>query len=196
MDFESFISLARASSASIPDKRVFDYFVQKYYGLIRFIAKRRIDNPQDQEEKTQDILLKFHQQNLFASFRGESEIQFRAWLNRIVLNEIFTWYKKTSRLPESLFAFDGDFPQHHELAAEVDPTLKSVEKNDLDALFQGVIDELPSQLKEIIQLRLQNYTNREIGEILAKPKGTVDSLILKALDIMRNNLKKKQVNLE
>jgi RNA polymerase sigma-70 factor, ECF subfamily len=102
--------------------------------------------------------------------RFDRRRQFAPWLHRIVVNRAIDWGRR-----EALRASAGDpeeraAPRHADASGELMPAL----------------GQLPPEQRAVVVLRyLLEYTPGEIGRMLERPRGTVNSRLRRGLDRLR-----------
>ncbi len=121
-----------------------------------------------------------------ATFRGDSEEAFRAWILQIarhkIIDGIRRFRSRSNRPP-------GDVaPPHSAATDEETPSVRLSLEEDARALIAAV-DELPSLEREIVTLRYaQNLTFEQIGAQLHLPVSTCRHHWLKGCEDLRMRL--------
>ena len=110
MEFSNLLERCRKK-----DVNAFNEFVNKFYSLIIFLISKRVASVEGREDLAQEILIKFYKNQLFDKFRGNTETEFKSYLTRITLNNIFNWFSKEKRESENLIRFN------HADLRELDP---------------------------------------------------------------------------
>jgi RNA polymerase sigma-70 factor (ECF subfamily) len=81
-------SLVRRCRAG--DRAAFGHLVERFYGFAYRLASRRVRNPEDAADVTQQALLSaYHHLGRLAD-----PTRFEAWLARIVTNQCLTWHRR------------------------------------------------------------------------------------------------------
>lgn len=145
-----------------------------------------LQNEEDAEEITQDVFIELH--HSLAGFRAESSL--KTWIYRITINKSLDYIKYRNRKKRfgifnclnqdqsSLKMLESDF--HH-------PGIVLENKEKAAILFKA-INSLPEVQKTVFILsKVEGLGNVEIGEIIKKSVGAVESLNSRA----RENLKKE-----
>ncbi len=138
------------------------------YNLARWIT----NNDHDAEDILQEAFLRAFQ--YYIGFRGGDA---RAWLLRIVRNTAYTWLRR-NRASELHLSIDD--------IAEDQTCRTSGPESELlrqlgSELLRNAIAGLPAEFREVIVLRdLEDYSYKEIAEIVDIPLGTVMSRLARA----------------
>ncbi len=139
-------------------------------------AYRMARNPQDAEDLIQETYLKAYK--YYDKFQEGTN--FKAWLFKILKNTFINRYRKKQQEP-ALAAFSEIEDAFETLvSAERPGSLPSPEErlleNVLDEHVQRAVDELPPDYRMVVLLAdLEDFSYKEIAEILDIPVGTVMS---------------------
>ena len=177
MEFSELLSGCKAK-----DENAFAEFVKRYSPLILYNIRKKLSIDTDHEDICQQILLKFYQKNLFERFRGENESEFKAYLIRISINAVFDWVKARRDNVVSIDTSDDKY-----LTIDYDP-LKEVLDAEVKADLQQAVAELPLKYRDVINLRLLDYTNQEIADILGRPKSTVETWFSRGCQLLKEKI--------
>jgi len=155
----------------------FGMLMKRYERLVYHIAFDHAKNPDSAMDITQNVFLKAHA-NL-DSFTGSGV--FRAWLLRIARNESISWFRmqKKDRLTDELTAHNA-------------PVLRAVQSDEVERQQQH--DVIQSELKKLnenqriaVSLRyFEEFSLREIAEVLEVSEGNVKSILYRGLEKLRN----------
>ncbi len=136
------------------------------YNLARWLTR----DGTDAEDVVQEAYLRAFK--FFDGFNGGNS---RSWILKIVRNTCYSWLQKN---------------RDHEPTTEFDEGQHSVEVRDQEAVLIGnidtqmlkrLLDELPSEFREIVILReLEGMSYKEIAGIADLPLGTVMSRLARA----------------
>ena len=133
------------------------------YNLARWLA----GNEHDAEDIVQESCLRAVK--FFDSFRGGNP---RAWLLTIVRNTSYTWLKRRNAGHAQFNLDDTEFEveDHATNPATLQAAMANVER------VRNAIARLPPEFREIIVLReMEDYSYKEIADIVQVPVGTVMS---------------------
>ena len=98
---------------------------------------------------------------------------FGPWLHRIVVNRAIDW-TRARQLRREAELVDAEAPE---------------DAAPLDASLLGALAALPAEHRAVIVLRhLLEYTPGEIAELLALPRGTVNSRLRRGLDSLKEQV--------
>jgi RNA polymerase sigma-70 factor (ECF subfamily) len=166
------------------ESKPFADFVRTYTRYIYSIISRRIHDQGLAEETTQDILIKFHRNNLFQTFRGESEIQFKAYLARICINEAYSALRRSKAQLSELPMEEG----FDRICLSEDPIEELLGREKMEQVNQAVY-QLPLKYRKVVHLRLLNYKNTEISRMTGINQSTVETRMQRGLEQLRKVLK-------
>jgi RNA polymerase sigma-70 factor (ECF subfamily) len=169
------------------DDRAFEELCANYERRIYFFALKRMRDPSDAEDVTQEVL--------FQVFRGLSKFEGRSslltWMFGIAHNQICRRYRRRQPIVLSL---DSD-----EVSALASGETSADRKTDFVRILRNcsrVLDEkVPDQQREAFELRfIENYSTREIAESMGKsPQAIKISLYRTRRTLAGNNRKLQQV---
>ena len=149
----------------------------KFYKTAKIILK----NDDDIYDALQDALLSMYQN--YDTLRDKS--LFSTWGTRIVINKCYDFLRKQKN---NVVALDE--------AVENNVEISSFDENDVDkyGIKQTVNEYLSEEQKLVIILfYYDNYSLKEISNILDIPEGTVKSRLSKARDILKEKLEKEEI---
>ncbi len=156
---------------------VYQLFSSKLFAL----GLKYCRNKADAEDVLQDSFIrafeKIHQFNDKGSFEG--------WLKRIVINTALQKYREKSPLQ----LVKNNYDVENEEAASV--TIEE-ENVDIDFLFE-IIQQLPDRYRLVFNLYvLDNYSHKEIAEMLSISEGTSKSNLSRARKLLKQKLQIQQ----
>lgn len=163
-------------------------FFELYYGKMMSVCLRYVKDRDSAQEVLQDGFIKvFDKLDLF-DFRGSIE----GWMRRIFSNTAIDAIRKAKRNP-FLSENDNDFK---------DPGVNQIEEmEDLEMLqlsYQKAMDcvnHLSPAYRTVFNLYVfEEYSHKEIAEILGISEGTSKSNLAKARINLQKMLEKKNVN--
>ena len=144
--------------------------IEKYFNMIYKLAIAETKDVHTAEDVTSDVFLKFMQQN--KTFESEEHI--KAWLIRVTINaskSVFSssWFKKTVPLEETLEG--AGIPEEE------------------SEVYLAVMN-LPTKYRTVIHLfYYEEFTVKEIANILNSNESTVKSQLSRGRDLLRESLK-------
>jgi RNA polymerase sigma factor (sigma-70 family) len=155
------------------------------YNLARWLTR----NAQDADDVVQESFLKAFRH--FDSFRGGDG---RAWLLAIVRNASYTWLKSKHAGQLESFDEERDYGEQYESSANTlspgrdDPQQRLLQQEQR-ALIDAAIKTLPFEFREVLVLReMENFSYKEIADIIGIPIGTVMSRLARARALTRSLL--------
>ena len=155
----------------------FGLLMKRYERLVYRIALDHAKNPDSAMDITQNVFLKAHT-NL-SSFTGSGV--FKAWLLRIARNESISWFRlqRKDRLTDELVAHNA-------------PVLRAVQSDEIERqqqhdLIQSELKKLNDKQRTAVFLRyFEEFSLREIAEVLEVSEGNVKSILFRGLEKLRN----------
>jgi RNA polymerase sigma-70 factor (ECF subfamily) len=160
------------------DKDAFRMLIEQHERMVFGIAYSMTYNRDSAADAVQEALLKAWK-NL-PSLREENA--FRAWLVRIVINEV----KQQGRRNREKATFIEKTP---DLSDTSDGIETEIERNDIHKAVRRAIQRLPSKQRQAIVLRyFGELTMTEIAFVMGCRKGTVKSRLSRALEHLRDIL--------
>ncbi|WP_342559860.1 sigma-70 family RNA polymerase sigma factor [Psychrobacillus sp. FSL W7-1457] len=131
--------------------------------------------------KNQEDALDIVQEVAYQSFKKINTLKqpeyFKTWLMRITINCAVNLVKKNKKVLQ----FKPNFEEI--IASDDDDVLLSI-------TLQELIDNLQYDEKSVVLLKFfQNYTFNEISEVLEIPLGTAKSVLYRAINKLRKELK-------
>lgn len=165
--------------------RVFDEF---YPRILKYCVKRTGDVTLS-EDITSEVFIKAFKNIHKFQWR---DITFSAWLYRIALNEISSFFRKKQHISlDVMIQEDGFDPPDKTLFYEEILKAEDELRRHQDFLeVQKELQKLPVKYQEVLSLRyFEEKKISEIAEILDKKEGTVKSLLSRGFDklLMRVN---------
>jgi RNA polymerase sigma-70 factor (ECF subfamily) len=133
-------------------------------------------NAEDAEDLVQEAYLKAYK--YYDKF--EEGTNFKAWLFKIMKNTFINSYRKKQQAPPQSDFADIEESFESLVSDEAGPKTKNPEEelleDVLDEDVQRALDELPPDYRMVVLLAdLENFSYKEIAEILDVPVGTVMS---------------------
>ena len=173
---------------SSEEKALFEEAVFKYIDSLYSTALRLTRNQQDAEDLVQDACLKAYQY----FFRFEQGTNFKAWIFKILMNTFINKYHKAARTPPIV--------QFDKVEYAVEDVLKDEDRKSIltdGNLFKTIFDDeivkaievMPEDYRVAVLLcDIENFSYKEISDILDVPIGTVMSRISRGRKILQKSL--------
>ncbi len=134
-------------------QKIFLQQINENKGIIHKVAKMYMDNPLDQEDLFQEIVMQLWK--AYPSFKGTSK--FSTWMYRVALNTAIVFFKKDHRKVDKTSLNEqieiADFSDSHE-------------KEEKLAYLYKAVQELNQIEKALIFLFLENQSHKEIAQNL------------------------------
>ncbi|EKQ83096.1 RNA polymerase sigma factor [Leptospira kirschneri] len=164
----------------------FSVFYKNYkdsiYKVIRFLSS----DPEEIEDVAQEVFL-----NLYKSLPNFSPEKgsFYTWAATIAKNTFYTYRKKQKKD----MIVEGNAVFIESLQVE-DDFIQNIETKIVEEELREIISTLPEPEKSIILLKeINNYTLEKTSQALNISSGTVSRKLLKALDLLREELERRKV---
>lgn len=161
--------------------KIYDRYAPRIY---RFVYLK-VSSPRDSEDLTSEVFLRFWK-NISEDGQNKPKIDNpRALLYRMANNIVIDFYRKKSRTELIIDPEDN-------ILANIEDKSNLNNKLNIDSDVEGIKTAL-SQIKDeyqniIIWRYLDDFSNKEIANILEKPEGTIRVLIHRALKELKNHL--------
>lgn len=169
--------------------RAFDLLVLKYQGRIAALVSRYISDPGEVEDVTQEAFIKAYK--ALPKFRGDSA--FYTWLYRIAANAAKNYLVARGRRPAGEASVeDIESFEHSGLVSEVSTPEAVVMGEELAAVVESALEELPDELRAALTLReFEGLSYDDIAEVLGCPVGTVRSRIFRAREAIDSRVREQ-----
>lgn len=165
----------------------FSLFYQRYkeaiYKVIRYLSA----DPDEVEDIAQEVFIKLYR--AFPNF-SEEKGSFYTWASAIAKNTYFTYRK--NRKKEFLLEENASI----DALLVKDNFIQELENRIVEEELREIISSLPEPEKSIILLKeFNNYTLEKTSQALNISSRTVSRKLLKALDLLREELERRKVAL-
>lgn len=161
------------------DEKAFESIVDKYQNQIFNNVYRMIHHFDDAEEVTQRVFVKvFENLNTY-----KPRYKFFSWMYRISVNETLNFINQQKRFdPLSEELINNNSPEH------------DYEVFELQNKMQNALMALDTQYRLLILLKhYQNYSYKEIADIVSIPEKKVKSRLFSARQLLKNILIKMEI---
>lgn len=162
--------------------KLYDQYASRIY---RFICLK-IDSPQDSEDLTSEVFFRFWRSLTDKSDKIDNP---RAFLYRIANNLVTDFYRKK---PRADLVVD---PAENSLLAALPDKTDLIKKIKLDSDMEQVkkaLGQLKNEHQDIIIWHyLDDFSAKEISQILGKSEGAIRVMLHRALSALKSALKKE-----
>ena len=145
-----------------------EQIVKKYIDMVYRLALAQTKSKSDADDIVQTVFLKYLQSDK----QFESEEHIKAWLIRVTINSVKTffsasWFKKTVPLSDDIF----------------------FETPEAEEAYEAVL-ELPPKYRAVIHLfYYEDMSVKEIANVLNTSEGTIKSQLHRGRELLRKKLK-------
>ena len=161
-----------------------------YYGKMLMLCKRYTLDDDSAQEILQNGFIKIFEKLEMFDFKGS----FDGWVRRIIANTAIDSIRKSKRMPY-LSENDAEFVTESENLIEEaeEMEFKSIQAN----IALEAVEELTPGYRAVFNLYVfEEYTHKEIGEILGISEGTSKSNLAKAKQNLQRIIENKTVKFE
>ncbi len=147
---------------------------------------RMLGSREEAQDLGQDTFLRLIQQ----ADRYKPEGRFKSWLFRIAGN-----LARSTLRRRSVLSWIGFSPVEHDLPSTNQQADISMERAELQQSVRLAIDRLPARQRQAILLRTdQEFSYREIADVMSTSVSSVESLLQRAMSKLRQELKDKRLS--
>ena len=166
------------------DEAAFALIMERYTGKLLRYGNRLLPKENNVGDIVQDVFVTVYQN--IQDF--DSTRKFSPWIYRIAHNAFIDTVRKKNREPIYLFDFDKVIPH----PVYEDPLIREKEDEETRVLLKKGLEGLSSSYREVIDLYyFENFSYKEISDILHIPVGTVGIRLSRARDALKKNLPKQ-----
>jgi RNA polymerase sigma-70 factor (ECF subfamily) len=169
------------------DRDRFTQLVSRYEKRVVNYVYRITHRYEDAHDLTQEIFVKVY----LALDRYDPKYQFSTWLFRIAQNSAIDALRKKS-VPEVSMARTGDDEEGKEREFADDEGIspyRALKNKQLSAAIDAAVSRLPSDYRELIQLRhYAELSYEEIASMKKLPLGTVKNKLFRARNLLKDAL--------
>ncbi len=161
------------------DKRAFDMLVLKYQHKIFGLISRYVKDSHEVQDVAQEAFIRAYR--ALPNFRGDSA--FYTWLYRIATNTAKNHLVSRGRRPPGtdVEVEDAEYYDAGSALRDVDTPENQLFSQELQAVVNNAIKELPDDLRSAVTLReFDGLSYEDISDIMDCPVGTVRSRIFRA----------------
>lgn len=168
------------------DRNAFKTLVEAWQDMVFNTAVGILQNEEDAEDVAQEVFMQVFES--IETFKEESKLS--TWIYRITVSKAMDHIrkkrtKKRFAFLKSLFKDDG--LEMIEPPDFIHPGVKLENKENAQALFQAMDKLPPNQKTAFVLNKMESLSYAEVGDILELSSSAVDSLLQRA----RQNLKKE-----
>ena len=167
----------------------FQMIYNQYSVLVYNVALQYLQNIEDAEEITQDVFIQVH--GSIEKFDQRSSL--KTWIYRITINKSLDFIKhKNSKKRFFIFGNKSQNENDYLSASHFEHPGILLENKEKAAVLYGVINELTENQKTAFILsKIDGLSNPEISEIMHLSISSVESLIFRAKQTLKEKLANK-----
>lgn len=168
------------------DRDRFAELVSRYQRRVVNYVYRITHRYEDAHDLTQEIFVKV----FLALDRYDPKYQFSTWLFRIAQNSAIDALRKRTVMEVPLARpSDDDQPREREFADNGISPYRALKNKQLSAAIDQAVGRLPSDYRELIQLRhFAELSYEEIASMKKLPLGTVKNKLFRARNLLKDAL--------
>jgi len=177
------------------DKDKFRMLVEQYQQMVFRTCMGFLHNKDDADDLTQDVFIRTYQS--LSRFKGDSA--FSTWLYRIAVNASLNKIRKSPlniifQRFENITGGKNEKERYHLLSNEEDPENILIRKEHFEWV-QRALDTLPeNQRTAIVLSKYDDFSQKEIAEIMDITEGAVEALLQRAKKNLREKLSSQRKN--
>lgn len=176
---------AAAVSAALRDPKAFAVLFDTYWDAIFKFCYYQIGDWHQAEDLASEIFVKALA-NLAHFDPSLSGSTFRAWLYGIARNTVVSSYRQSARRPAITL---DDEPEHAAQGASIEELIIEAERH---AELRELLDRLPDDQRELLELRLSGLNAVEIARTLGRSHDAVRKAQSRAITSLRQALIQQQ----
>jgi RNA polymerase sigma-70 factor (ECF subfamily) len=176
---------------TLADQEYFLCLMKRYeQKLLAYIKRITSVSHEEAEDVLQETFIKTYLNlNNF-----DQDLKFSSWIYRIAHNEVINNYRKSKARP-SLINFEDNDVFIKSIASDLN-LVSEMDSKILKENIEKVLNEINPKYREVLILKfLEEKDYREISDILAKPMGTVATLINRAKKQFKEKLHEQNIKL-
>lgn len=161
------------------DYAAFTEIYNRYQSLLYIYAYKKLNDKEASKDIVQEVYIQL--------WKSRSDFQLYStltgYLYKVVLNRILNEFKHKKITQQYISSFKAIVPVNGSTTDYL------VREKDITALIEQEINALPEKMRQVFQLRRQQYlSNKEIAAHLGLSEHTVATQIKKALKLLKGRL--------
>ncbi len=170
------------------DTEKFGVLMERYQPKLFRYGRKFLSDKDNIEDVVQDVFIKTYKN--IQSFNTSQ--RFSPWIYRIAHNTYVNALKKNALSP--LYLFDFDTILSHTVTENDDPIVREREQKEVKEVVDKVLSKIDPKYREILVLYyIEEFSYKEIAEILQIPIGTVGVRIMRAKEMMKQEYDKLNI---
>ena len=170
----------------------FEALYNQYCILVYNVALHYLQNKEEAEEITQDVFVQVH--NSLSKFNNKATL--KTWIYRITINKSLDYLKHKKSLKRFFMFGKTSNNEHHlnDFSNFDHPGIALENKEDAVILFKAINELTVNQKTAFILSKLDGLSNPEIASIMTVSISSVESLIFRAKQTLKEKLSKEFEN--
>jgi RNA polymerase sigma-70 factor, ECF subfamily len=168
------------------DQSAFSTFYDRMSGPLYSLAMKMLGDPAEAQDALQDVFLQIWSR---ASTYNPEQSSVFSWTVLLTRSRVIDRLRARGRRSRVVVASTEDTPSADADASTVESAADTAQKNDEAARVRYVLNNLPSEQREAIELAFfEHLSHHEIAARLEQPLGTVKARIRRGLLKLRERL--------
>jgi len=168
------------------DQSAFSTFYDRMSGPLYSLAMKMLGDPVEAQDALQDVFLQIWSR---ASTYNPEQSSVFSWSVLLTRSRVIDRLRARGRRSRVVVASSEETPTTAADASSVESAADTAEKNDEAARVRDVLNNLPSEQREAIELAFfEHLSHHEIAARLRQPLGTVKARIRRGLLKLRERL--------
>lgn len=166
------------------DELAFSEVITRYEAMVARVVIGMLGNTAEAEDVGQETFIRFWRS--IESYRHEAKIS--TFLTRIAVNLSINELRRRSRRYEQMQRMD-DKPFQHDVA----DSENVFERMDMQELLTQALEKIDYRQRSVVILRMvEGFSTKETAQMFGIPIGTVLSRLSRALDKLKETIKKME----
>jgi RNA polymerase sigma factor (sigma-70 family) len=161
----------------------FESIFLRHYPLVYRLAYRYVGQPDEAEDITQEVFLRFYRLPPYAS----TEEQQRAWLCRVAINLGLNVLRKRKSRYDQEWPLDTTLQERIWESAEEQNPERLVLAEEQAALVRDILTHLSERQQTCLVLRSVGFSYEEISDATGIPITSIGSVLVRAMQAFRRS---------
>ncbi|HEX3008762.1 MAG TPA: RNA polymerase sigma-70 factor [Bacteroidales bacterium] len=173
----------------LDDEKAFDVLFKEYYTPLCNFANRILNDLPEAEENVQDAFINLWQNRERITINGSLKSYLYQTVHNMAINRLE--HRQALKNKVNKLASVEEWGAIHNTFEVNESFIQIIEANETEEIIRQVVNDLPEKCREVFLLsRYENLSNEKIGEILHLSQNTIRVQIFRALNSIREMMKK------